>query len=548
MKIKHLHICNFTSLIDVTIRDLPDLVVFIGKNSSGKSNILDTLALLFQEFSATTNKTLTIQEHLVANHDVHINPPPTIAVTLTLTDDEWYELAPISPLPSTPLDVIEVYIEMRLTFERDMMSWKSYEIHFGDLRLVSEGVLNTPANITSITEPGNGDRTEIPTEDMLTILDDLVRSNFEVMYTTESSRTWTDRFSERPTIFDPTHVEELQTLSQSIGSQRQNWLRVTRKYEGLAPNDQRPATVASSIQMEEGILSVPIGMTGDGSQALLRLIDQLERAPQILAIEEPETHLHPSLIKKVARLLEDVSRRGKQVFIATHSPFLLERSSLECVFVVQRGRHGTEVSPIGDLQGLKNILHDIGMRPSDVLFSDAILLVEGLSDEIFLDGLSSLVKASLAERHVKIVRAGGYPRGKRKIEFWAEVGRDAGLPLYVVLDNDARAEADKAIADQLISPENCLVLESGALEDSYPWAVLQRVLAAYNIDVQSEIESGNRVKELGKLLARRAGQGNAWKPMLAEAMLGEISREDAELEIASVVNFLRKIYVDLSGD
>ena len=81
---------------------------------------------------------------------------------------------------------------------------------------------------------------------------------------------------------------------------------------------------------------------------------------------------------------------------------------------------------------LRGLLFDIGIRPSDILFSDAILLVEGLADDIFYNHLSNKVNAPLAERHVKTIQADGYPQGRRKIEFWAEVGRDANMPLYLI--------------------------------------------------------------------------------------------------------------------
>ena len=50
MKVKHFRVQNFTSLIDIDLTNLPDLVVFIGKNSSGKSNLIDALALLLTNF------------------------------------------------------------------------------------------------------------------------------------------------------------------------------------------------------------------------------------------------------------------------------------------------------------------------------------------------------------------------------------------------------------------------------------------------------------------------------------------------------------------
>ena len=79
--------------------------------------------------------------------------------------------------------------------------------------------------------------------------------------------------------------------------------------------------MASSIQMEESNVTVPLGMTGEGSQAVLRLIDQLERGSPVMAIEEPETHLHPALVKRIGQLL---ARRLRKV---SNSSFPLTRRS-----------------------------------------------------------------------------------------------------------------------------------------------------------------------------------------------------------------------------
>ena len=146
-----------------------------------------------------------------------------------------------------------------------------------------------------------------------------MRSSFQVIHTTANPRSWANRFSERPTILEPEHVNDLWNLSQSKGTRRQQWTRLVQQYGGIAPNEQRPAGVASSIQMEEDTRSVAIGMTGEGSQAMLRLIDQLDRGPQIMAIEEPETHLHPALVKQIGQLLAVKANEGKQLFICTHS-------------------------------------------------------------------------------------------------------------------------------------------------------------------------------------------------------------------------------------
>lgn len=50
MKLKKIHIKNFKSLKDVEIDDIEDLNIFIGKNNSGKSNILDVLNFVIEAY------------------------------------------------------------------------------------------------------------------------------------------------------------------------------------------------------------------------------------------------------------------------------------------------------------------------------------------------------------------------------------------------------------------------------------------------------------------------------------------------------------------
>ena len=300
--------------------------------------------------------------------------------------------------------------------------------------------------------------------------------------------------------------------------------------------------------MEEATISVPIGMTGEGSQGVLRLISELDPGSAIMAIEEPETHLHPGLIKQVGQLLTEATDKGKQLFVSTHSPFLVEQSSLISLFVVNKQGNATNVSRMSNIEGLRSLLLDIGMRPSDILFTDAILLVEGLSDEIFFTAVSKKIDAPLARHHVKIVSANGYPRGRRKIEFWAEVGRDAGIPLYLILDKNAREEADQAIQKEHIKEERVLILSEGNLEDCYPWDALRRaLLATIDKEIEVPIPVGERVKKL-KMLLQGKESGNQWKPELAEAISQTITRQEAESEMGEVTGFLRKIYHEVGID
>ncbi len=549
MKVKHFKVRNFTSLIDVDLSDLPNLVVLIGKNSSGKSNLIDALALLFTEFGTEMERSVGTEEYLFPNHDIYVEPPPEIAVTVGLTSEECADLFDLEALEEDKFSPIELRLVKQMVATDDGIFWETNEVRFGMAELVKDGeILDIGASIfPDIIGDDWPDGEVFHVSQFLSQLGPLLRSSFDVIHTTESPRVWSDRFTQRPTIIDDAELEELRNLSQSSGRQRQDWLAVTHRYEDLAPNRQRPVAVGSSIEMEESNLSIPIGMTGEGSQAMLRLIDQIERGPQILAIEEPETHLHPAFIKKVGGSLQQAATKGKQLFVCTHSPFLVDQSSLDCFYVVKNEGNGTKVSPMRDIGELRDLLLDMGMRPSDVLFCDAILLVDGLSDEVFFDALSNKIGAPLAERHVKVVKANGKSRGKYKIEFWAEVGREAGVPIYAIFDKDADEEARDAIENCHIPQDRCVILSHGALEDHYPWSALRRALEDLGEEApEEELAVGKRVPELRNLLSKLAPR-NAWKPLLAEAVARAIRAEDAESEMADVVNFFRKIRADLDA-
>ena len=543
MRIKHLRIRNFTSLVNVELLDLPNLVVFIGKNSSGKSNVIDALALLLSEPPRKLGD-IDDYHHLFPNHDTLVNLTPEISAILTLAPQEWEQILTIDPEVSTNLDHIEIRLSKRIVNIGGIAHWTTYTVKVGGEEYVANSTIADPIMVISgiKEEDGTPSPVAIETDEFLNGLDNVTRLGFHVIRTTENPRAWSDKFSERPPIIANEHTRALWEGSQSRGSRRRRWTKMAQEYARIAPNLQRPVGVASSIHLEEGPLSVPIGMTGEGSQAMLRLIDQLEAAPQIIAIDEPETHLHPGLIKQVGKLLEEKANFGNQFFVCTHSPFLIEQSSLKNFFVVRKENAGTEISPIGAVEGLRNTLLDIGMRPSDILFCDSILLVEGLSDEIVVNGVGNKIKKSLAERHIKIVRANGYPNGRRKIEFWAEVGRDAGLPLYLILDRNAQGEADIAINKNLIARDHCLILQKGNLEDCYPSDVLKKAASTiFNVEIEDSVPASNGIAELKKKLGRKA-KGNEWKILLAEEVVRTITPEDIELEMRDIAEFILKVH------
>ena len=74
--------------------------------------------------------------------------------------------------------------------------------------------------------------------------------------------------------------------------------------------------------------------------ALLRGTDQITSSGSyIVAIEEPESHLHPDAIHKLREILEEISQ-DHQVIVTSHSPYLVDRTRLSRTLLVRNSTAG----------------------------------------------------------------------------------------------------------------------------------------------------------------------------------------------------------------
>jgi putative ATP-dependent endonuclease of OLD family len=73
-----------------------------------------------------------------------------------------------------------------------------------------------------------------------------------------------------------------------------------------------------TVTIAEGERDVPLAEQSDGIRALsvLTLLSMSHKTAKIVAVDEPETHLHPTAQRSIARTLRD---SGGQRILVTHS-------------------------------------------------------------------------------------------------------------------------------------------------------------------------------------------------------------------------------------
>lgn len=209
----------------------------------------------------------------------------------------------------------------------------------------------------------------------------------------------------------------------------------------------------------------------DGARALiaLALYDLVSSSANIVAIDEPEIHLHPTSQRSLAKLLKGGSN---QKIIATHSPDIVGSFVPEDIVVVRKG--GQIVQPqTGFLDAeAKLMVHWWVKDKLEPLTSAVVILVEGASDRILIERAAELLGKDLDRLGVSLMEMDGSGDVKYIRALFGPNGFD--IPTRVLIDADAVDKTAQAFGIGSASLSNDEALEAAGvfvsrrdLEDEY---------------------------------------------------------------------------------
>ena len=310
----------------------------------------------------------------------------------------------------------------------------------------------------------------------------------------------------------------LEQISRSIEETLREFLPNVKKVQVTISQEERYRALRRSCEIivDDGTPTL-LAHKGDGVQSLaaLSLMRHSSEAGAsgrnlILAIEEPESHLHPNAIHQLKTVLAEIANKN-QVIMTTHCPLFVNRASIRSNILV----HKNKAAPAKNVKQIRDIL---GVRASDNLqHAELVLLVEGEEDRRALEPLLKHYSSELASAITQGALGFDSLMGGSNLSYKLSQVREAMCSAHCLLDNDkcgtdsvknAELEGLLTTADSTFTI--CQGMKESEIEDLYDEALYASMLQnKYGVSTASPKFKGN-AKWSDRLRETFRHQGKQW--------------------------------------
>ncbi|MFH0824332.1 MAG: ATP-binding protein [Pseudomonadota bacterium] len=357
MKLREVVIKNFRCLKDVRI-PITDNTVFVGENNSGKTAVLDALRIaLTRSPRGRDNPFGEYDYHMVGPEDSP-NTSPGIVVEL------WFREDTVDEWPSPLVQALEPIIQVDPATGTNSIGFRvTSKYDPGASELIHEGSFLA----------GNG---EALTADRSKPANFAEFRSFIRFFHLPSLRDVHDEFSPRSQFWGALlrrmefGEKERLGLERALKGLNKKLLESIPMLENVRTNLEsaqavfepavRQTTTIQALPLRAwdlmsragvfvktrgGDLDLPLRLHGQGSQSLAVIFlfqafvdaglkaDFRPKTEAILAMEEPEAHLHPQATRALAEKLRSL---GSQVLVSSHSPYLVQEVPFKDIRMFRR--------------------------------------------------------------------------------------------------------------------------------------------------------------------------------------------------------------------
>ena len=438
--IEKLIVKGFRKLRDFSWEPNKGVNILVGDNSAGKSTILDALELVMScrmhgrparsELSPYWFNQQDVESFFddIQKADKSSIRIPTILIEAYFDNSTSGEIAGVnnSQTIDSPGLALSIKIDPNLEVEflnlckSDNHSSKSIPVEYFKLEwktFKGDSILRTPKYVSC-------SRIDSLPRTSLRAIDSYARNAIDETLSDEQVRRVSNKYRDLRQEIDQTLLSEIDgdlELPDQLGS-------MGFKMDQSPKSDWRNSVVVNYD-------NVPLPYAGKGNEVITRAHISLQKSlgRKVLLVEEPESHLsHTSLFKLLGLLEDELGTR--QMFVSTHSPFVLNRLGLDKLALIVDGRSPVSLTSLSK-STVRYFQRLSGYDTLRIVLARKLVLVEGPSDEM-------IFKWAYEKRY------GHYPeydsidvmeygtRGKRALELAYALDRGK---VAVLRDNDGES-------------------------------------------------------------------------------------------------------------
>lgn len=456
MKLRHISIENFRGITNL---DLPigDTTVLIGENNAGKTAVLDAIRFALREVRSRRGCSFDSYDFHLPTTTADPSASPAISICLTFREDapgEWSEvtvgrLTRAKILQSDGVGRAVVILKVGGRFDvptqEFVQDWEFRNLEgaaLGGLSDSTMGVFQGEISYYYLAALRDATKHFDP------------RGSFWRPFLKESQLTPEKRAEIEAKLSE---VNELIISSHTSFEHVLNKLRdvkdvITMHGAGdLVSVDAVPGRLFDMLSKAQVTMStgtgakIPVGRHGDGTQSLAVLtlfhafLQTWNSGSPIVALEEPEAHLHPSAIRSLWKLLE---RIPGQKIISTHSGDLLSEVPSDSIVRMYRPAGILKVAQFRDValddNDRRKFNFHIRRDRGELLFARCWILGEGETEATLIPESARILNRNLEQSGIRFVT---YQTGL-SLESCIKVANGLGIHWVVLADNDAQGVAD----------------------------------------------------------------------------------------------------------
>lgn len=474
MYISKIGIKNFRNFKDKEIIFNDGINVIIGHNNAGKTNLIKALSLVID---CQTSKRLDIDDFNKNTTIAELKSnPPKVSISVTIEKGENEEPDDLVTI-ATWLTKLDSNYEALLTYEfflpeKELDKYKKSIEEISDvdpkaidkaLNIIKQDFIRLytfkiwGGNLSNQTVAENDslqkfdfqflDAIRDVERDMLTGRNTLLRDvfNFFIDYEIKIDRTITNEekaeiIKRRRNDFSlkaDALIDELQIRMNEGKKQILSYAKETGasfnnanpNFEGAISDVEMFSVLKLIVEYTTGIqMKIPATHNGLGYNNLIFMSLLLAKMQvnsdgdymgsnskifPVLAIEEPEAHLHPAMQYKFLKFLKQnkTQNKARQIFITTHSTHITSAVFLDDLICLHNENGVTTVGYPGkvfpDDKSKKYVQRFLDATKSDMLFAQKVILVEGIAEQLLMSVFAQYENKSLEDNHVAVINVGG---------------------------------------------------------------------------------------------------------------------------------------------